>query len=217
LFPTSVHTHEATFETIFGVHKRPTHRNTSWERARFEVSAHRFVDLSEPAYGVAVLNDGKYGHSVVGGTIGLSLVRGPLSPDPFADEGKHRFMYSLLPHPGDWIDAGVVHEAHALNTPLVAVPVAGDATGVPALVSIEGVSLGFSTLKRAHDRDGLVLRLYEPHGIAGRTVLTFSRDVRSATAVTLLEEDMDSPLEHDGPTVTLRVRPFQVISILLEI
>ena len=216
LFPTSVHTHEATFETIFGVHKRPTHRNTSWERARFEVSAHRFVDLSEPAYGVAVLNDGKYGHSVVGGTIGLSLVRGPLSPDPFADEGEHHFMYSLLPHPGAWIDAGVVHEAHALNAPLVAVPVASGATGVPALVAIDGVDLGFGALKRAHERDGLVLRLYEPHGIAGRTVLTFSQDVRAATAVTLLEEDADWPLEHDGRTVTLRVRPFGIMSILLE-
>jgi len=217
LFPTSVHTHEATFETIFGVHKRPTHRNTSWERARFEVSAHRFVDLSEPAYGVAVLNDGKYGHSVVGGTIGLSLVRGPLAPDPFADEGEHRFTYSLLPHVGDWIDAGVVHEAHALNAPLIAVPVANDARGVPALVANAGVDLGFGALKQAHDRDGLVLRLYEPHGIGGRSVLTFSRDVRSATAVTLLEEDADSPLEHEGRTVTLRVRPFEVISILLEI
>ncbi|MBA2248388.1 MAG: alpha-mannosidase, partial [Chloroflexia bacterium] len=143
--------------------------------------------------------------------------RGPLTPDPFADEGEHRFTYSLFPHPGDWIDAGVVHEAHALNAPLIAVPAAIDAPGVPALMTIEGVDLGFGTLKRAHDRDGLVLRLYEPHGTGGRSVLTFSRDVRAATAVTLLEEDADSPLEHDGLTVTLRVRPFEVISILLEL
>lgn len=216
LFPTSVHAHEATFETIFGVQKRPTHRNTSWERARFEVAAHRFVDLSEPAYGVALLNDGKYGHSVVGSTIGMSLVRGPLAPDPFADEGEHHFTYSLFPHQGDWIDAGVVHEAHALNAPLIAVPVAANSEGTAALVTVAGVDLGFAALKKAHDRDGLVLRVYEPHGIGGWSLLTFDRQLKSATAVTLLEEDADSALEVDGNAIALRVRPFELISLLLE-
>ncbi len=97
LFPTSVHAHEATWETIFGVQRRPTHRNTSWERSRFEVAAHRFVDLSEPEYGVAILNYGKYRYSIEGDTIGMSLVRGPLRPDPFADEGEHHFTYILFP------------------------------------------------------------------------------------------------------------------------
>ena len=86
---------------------RPTHRNTCWDAARFEVCAHRFADLSEPGYGVALLNDGKYGHSVHDNVLGLSLLRGPLYPDPLADEGEHRFTYSLFPHAGDWTEAGV--------------------------------------------------------------------------------------------------------------
>jgi alpha-mannosidase len=83
-FPTAIHSHEAVGETIYGVHRRATHRNTPFERARFEAGAQRFLDISEPDYGVALLNNGKYGHSVLGNTLGISLVRGPLHPDPFA-------------------------------------------------------------------------------------------------------------------------------------
>ena len=84
---------------MFGAVRRPTHHNTTWDATRFEVSAHRFCDLSEPGYGVALLNDGKYGHSAKGNVVGISLLRSPLYPDPFADEGEHRFTYSLFPHP----------------------------------------------------------------------------------------------------------------------
>ena len=75
------------FETAFGVVERPTHRNTSWDAARFEVAGHRFADLSEPGYGVALLNDGHYGHHALGNELGLSLLRSPVWPDPLADEG----------------------------------------------------------------------------------------------------------------------------------
>lgn len=81
LFPVAVRAPHATYETMYGALTRPTHANTSWERARFELSAHRFVDLSEPGYGVALLNDGKYGHSARGNTLGLSLLRSPVYPD----------------------------------------------------------------------------------------------------------------------------------------
>ncbi|MER3486844.1 MAG: hypothetical protein C4345_13595, partial [Chloroflexota bacterium] len=83
-------------------------------------------------FGVAVLNDGKYGHGVFRNEMTLSLVRGPIYPDPFADEGHHWFTYSLLPHTGDWVQAGVVFEAFALNSPLIAVPGVVDAGRIPA-------------------------------------------------------------------------------------
>ena len=100
---------------------RPTHRNTSHDAAQFEGSGHRFADLSEAGYGVALLNDGKYGHGVHGNVLSLSLLRSPLYPDALADEGQHHFTYSLFPHLGDWSEAGVVAEAHALNSPLTVV------------------------------------------------------------------------------------------------
>ncbi|MGH3147657.1 MAG: alpha-mannosidase, partial [Rubrobacter sp.] len=90
LFPVAVRSHEATFETMYGAQRRPTHRNTSWDSTRFEVSAHRYADLSEPGYGVALLNDGKYGHSARANVLGISLLKSPMYPDPLADEGDHR-------------------------------------------------------------------------------------------------------------------------------
>ena len=152
LFPLNVRSHEATSETMFGAQRRPTHGNTGWDAARFEVSAHRFCDLSEPGYGVALLNDGKYGHSAKGNVLGISLLRSPLYPDPLADEGEHRFTYALLPHPGDWTEAGVTREAFALNSPLV--PVRGREMPEEPFVVAEGLELALAGLKRSRGRGG---------------------------------------------------------------
>ena len=102
LFPLDINATRATCEIQFGAVERPTHRNTSWDWARFEVCAQRWVDLGEGDYGVALLNDGKYGHSLLHNTLGISLLKGAIFPDASADIGQHRFTYSLLPHQGDW-------------------------------------------------------------------------------------------------------------------
>jgi alpha-mannosidase len=216
-FPTSIHAHEATFETMFGVHRRATHQNTTYERARFEVGAHRFVDLSEPDYGVALLNDGKYGYSAVGGTIGVSLVRGSLFPDPLADEGHHAFTYSLYPHEGNWVTGGVVREAQALNAPLVAVQADAGAAPTPAFLSLTGTELGVAALKQAHDQAGIVVRVYEPHGVHGASSIAFDRPVKSAKRVNLLEEATEGDVDVDGNTVTIDVGPFELVSLLVEL
>ncbi len=222
-FPLAVHSHEATFETMYGVVRRPTHRNTSWDAARFEVSGHRFADLSEPGYGVALLNDGKYGHSAYRNELTLSLIRGPLYPDLFADEGHHRFTYSLLPHVGDWVQAGVVFEAFALNSPLVAVPAAGDGTAGPArwgLFETEGLPVALGSLKPAEDGDGLILRIYEPHGARGTTTLRFAEPVQHVERVNLLEEPVGadaSPVAVSGSAVQLSLRPFEVVTLRVRL
>ena len=122
LTPAAVRAERATFECAFGVVTRPTHANTSWEEAQFEACAHRFVDLSEPGFGLALINDAKYGHSVRGNVLGLSLVRAPVYPDPLADEGEQSFTYALMPHAGDWREGGVREEAEDLNQPLLTTP-----------------------------------------------------------------------------------------------
>ena len=106
-FPVDVRSLRATYEIQYGHVERPTHANTSWDVARFEVCAHKWADLSEPGYGVALLNDCKYGYDIAGNVIRLSLLRAPTWPDPVADRGHHRFTYRLLPHAGDLRDAGV--------------------------------------------------------------------------------------------------------------
>lgn len=215
-FPTSIHAHEAVGETMYGVHHRPTHRNTPYEQARFEVGAQRFLDISEPDYGVALLNNGKYGHSVLGSTLGISLVRGPMHPDPFADEGEHDFSYAVFPHTGNWTNGGVVRAAQEFNAPMTAVTGSASASS-ESLVSSSGLELGFSALKQAHDRDGIVLRVYEPHGSSGESTIAFNRSVKSVTRVNLLEEDLeDGTVPVDGNAVTLGLRPFELVSLLID-
>ncbi len=218
-FPLNVHTHEATYETLYGVVRRPTHRNTSWDLARFEVSGHRFADLSEPGYGVALLTDAKYGYSAHGNLLTLSLLRGSLYPDPGADEGEHHFTYSLYPHSGDWTTAGVVNEAFALNSPLFVAP-AGSGAAIGAemngFLSVDGLPLTLGSLKRPEEGEGIILRLHEPHGNRGRATLRFFRPVRRIERVNLLEEAAaggDLIVEDDGRVVALDVRPFELISL----
>jgi alpha-mannosidase len=198
---------------MYGVVKRPTHRNTTWDEARFEVCAHRFADLSEPGYGVALLNDGKYGHSVRDNVLGISLLKSPLYPDPLADEGEHRFTYSLFPHQGDWVEGGVTREAFALNSPLIAS--AGGASSGRGFAAAEGVELALGSLKRAEDGRGVILRLYEPHGARGNATLRFAFGVARAERVNLLEEP-EGTAELEGGEILLDVRPFEVVTLRVE-
>ncbi|CAA9414362.1 MAG: GH38 [uncultured Rubrobacteraceae bacterium] len=214
LFPLNVRSHEATSETMFGAQRRPTHGNTGWDAARFETSAHRFLDLSEPGYGAALLNDGKYGHSAKGNVLGISLLRSPLYPDPLADEGEHRFTYALYPHPGDWTAAGVAREAFALNSPLL--PVRGGEAPAEPFVETEGLELALAGLKRSEDGRAVILRLYEPHGARGRTRLRFPGGLKAAEMTNLLEDREGEPVTVDGDAVHLEVRPFEVVTLRLE-
>ena len=166
-FPLAIRADHATFECAHGVIRRATHRNTSWDTARFEVVAHRFADLSEHGYGVALLNDGKYGHHALGNELGLTLLRSPVYPDPFADEGRQSFTYALFPHAGDWLTGGVLAEAEDLNQPLLCRPVTAGGPASWTAAAVTGLTLGLSGFKPAEDGDGLILRAYEPAGARG--------------------------------------------------
>jgi alpha-mannosidase len=220
-FPLAVRSHEASFETAFGAVRRPTHRNSSKEQAQFEGSGHRFGDISEPGYGVALLNDGKYGYAADGNVLSLSLLRGPLYPDVLADEGHHRFTYSLLPHAGSWTEANVVSEAIALNSPLAVIPVAGETTsGEPFLEFVEpGPRLQLGALKPAFDGGGLILRMYEPHGRRGQVAIRFGIPKTSVERVNLLEEQVEGePVEltDGGSTLIFQVCPFEIITLRIR-
>jgi alpha-mannosidase len=188
LFPLAIRADHATFECAHGVIRRPTHRNTSWDQARFEVAAHRFADLSEQGYGVALLNDGKYGHHALGGELGLSLLRSPVFPDPLADEGRQSFTYALFPHRGDWLGGGVLAEAEDLNRPLLARAVEAAAESVWTAVGIDGLALGLSAIKSSEDGDALVLRTYEPAGARGDVDVALPDGWRLGDELDLLEQ-----------------------------
>ena len=117
-FDVDVNANEASYDIQFGNLKRPTHRNTSWDVARFEVCAHKWADLSEGDYGVSLLNDCKYGHAIHDGKMAISLVKSGIEPNPVTDQEEHFFTYSILPHKGDWKKGETVKQAYMLNVPV---------------------------------------------------------------------------------------------------
>lgn len=226
-FPVAVRAMEATYEIQFGHVRRPTHTNTSWDQARFEVCAHRWADLSEAGYGVALLNDSKYGYDIRANVMRLSLLRSPTSPDPEADQGWHPFTYSLLPHSGGIAEGKVVEEGWALNSPLRAV--AGAATpahGAGArpssgsLVSFDRPGVVLEALKRSEgDSDVVVLRAYEAHGARGRVGVRVGWRVGAAFRGDLLESGGEAvPVEDGGDhsVVQVDIGPFEIVTLLLR-
>ncbi len=225
-FPVAVHTDRATFEIQFGHVSRPTHENTSWEQARFEVCAHRWADLSEAGYGVALLNDCKYGYDVRGSVLRLSLLRSPTAPDPHCDRGRHRFTYALLPHADDPFTGGVLEAATALNSPLTVVPVEprsplkgplgsreGSLPASMSFVSVDDPAFVVVAVKRADDGSGdVVVRGYEAHGGHRRVRIRVAAPVGRAARTDLLERPRHDLGVVDG-AVCLSVRPFELVTL----
>jgi len=192
LTPAAIRSDFATFECAYGVVRRSTHANTLWDQAKFEVPGHRFADLSEPGFGVALLNNAKYGHSVRGDILGLSLVRSPIYPDPLADEGKQSFTYALMPHTGDWSEGHVREEAEDLNQPLLALAANGLAAGSVSPLKTNGITAAMSGLKPAEDGNGLVFRVYEPRGSRGQFSIDLPNGWQNAGTTNLLEEPSET-------------------------
>uniref|UniRef100_A0A674K353 alpha-mannosidase n=1 Tax=Terrapene triunguis TaxID=2587831 RepID=A0A674K353_9SAUR len=220
-FPLQVRSMNATYEIQFGHLQRPTHWNTSWDWARFEVWSHKWMDLSEHGFGVALLNDCKYGASVHKNVMSLSLLRAPKSPDPTADIGPHEFTYAVMPHRGSFQEAGVIRYAYNLNFPLHTVPAVSAQCPAWSAFSVHSPAVVLETVKQAHtvpsrQLDGLVVRLYESHGSTVVTWLQTSLPVKEAISCDLLERPDPSshlPLEEHG--LKLSFTPFQVRSVLL--
>jgi alpha-mannosidase len=216
-FPVDVLANRATYEIQYGHLERPTHTNTSWDAARFEVCAHRWADLSEPGYGVALLNDCKYGYDIQGNVMRLSLLRSPGWPDPESDQGHHRFSYALFPHAGDLRAAGVVAEAEAFNIPLQWIPVDSGAGSLPArssFVDVNRPNVTVEAVKMADREDAMVVRLCEVWGTRGPARVTFDRPVTAAVRTDVLERDVAPATVVDGG-INLDLRPFELVTLKL--
>ncbi|MDR1146621.1 MAG: alpha-mannosidase [Verrucomicrobiales bacterium] len=214
-FPVSIRSPRATYEIQYGHLERPTHYNTSWDLARFEVCAQKWADLSERDYGVALLNDCKYGHDIFGHTLRLSLLRAPSAPDPLADRGEHEFTYALLPHAGDIVSGRVVEEAYNLNVPLTVSALPKQKGALPAsrsFFSIDRPGIVIEAVKNAEDGSGIIVRLYEAHGTRGPLTLTTTLPFTKAVTTDLLERTTGKVPFHDGQ-LTLTVRPFEIVTL----
>jgi alpha-mannosidase len=214
-FPVAVQSARATYEIQFGHVERTTHTNTSWDQARFEVCAHRWADLGEAGYGVALLNDCKYGYDIRGSVMRLSLLRAPTHPDPTADRGEHRFTYALMPHPGDFRQAGVIAAAEDLNAPLTVVH-GNLATGERrSLVEVDKPQVVVEAIKRAEDSDATVVRLYEAWGGRCTARLRTTLPASRALLCDLLERDREE-VAVNGGVIELELTPFKILTLKLE-
>jgi alpha-mannosidase len=219
-FPVNVLSPLATYEIQWGNVQRATHHNTSWDWARFETCAQKWVDLSEGDYGVSLLNDCKYGHDIHDHVIRLTLLRSPTKPDPMADFGEHEFKYSLYPHMGAWNEE-TQREAYLLNDPILfykskveSKASAGSVSSLQSLISSSSPNVIIETVKRAEDGDGIIVRLYESQRKRGPVQLRVGFAVEAAWETNLLEEN-ETELSVENDSILLDVRPFQIMTIRL--
>jgi alpha-mannosidase len=216
-FPVDVNSDKASYEIQFGTVERPTHKNTSWDSARFEVCAHKYADLSEGGYGVALLNDCKYGYDIHDGTMQLSLLKCGTDPNPEADQGEHRFTYSLYPHTGTLVQSDVAHAAYLLNDPLTAIPACGDADRIPtsfSLLSVESDHVMCETVKEAEEGDDVVLRVYEYKNMKDTVEITLGFDVERAELCDMLEGN-GCEVAVSGRTLRLPISGFEILTLRL--
>ncbi len=207
-FPVAIQATEAAFDIQYGYVRRSNHRNTSWERARFEAPGQRYADLSESDYGVALLNDCKYGYKVVDNVLDLNLLRSPNNPDPDADQHVHEFTYSLLPHTGDLVHSDVWAEAAQLNQGVAQfVGFRNKTAELPCQVEGEGVSL--EVLKKAEKEDALVLRVVEILGRRTKARL-LCRDKKATLVETNLLEWTEEQSFPTADPVEIELGPFEI-------
>ncbi|WP_172254541.1 alpha-mannosidase [Saccharibacillus deserti] len=217
-FPVDVLAEKATYEIPFGSLERPTHRNTSWEQAQFEVCGHRFADVSERGYGVSLLNDCKYGYDIQGSTIRLSLLRAPKWPDTQADLGEHDFTYSLYPHAGSWVSAHTVQAAAALNQELPVVRTTahpGDLSPSMESILFTGEHVILDTIKPAEDGTGLIVRMYESAGGRETVGLNFRYAFERAVLSGALEEDGEELDLIENAALWLTFKPYEIKTVKL--
>jgi len=204
----------ARHEIQFGHVTRSTHDNTSYDRAQFDVCAHKWTDISETGYGVAFLNDCKYACTTKDGEYHLSLIKSGKHPDPRGDEGRHRFAYAMLPHAGGFSVESVVRPAYEFNVAPSVVPASTD---VPSfrLVDVDAANVIIDTVKWAEDGDAVILRLYEAGKTGTHAKLIFGLPVTRVHEVNMLEEN-GRELAKNATSIDVYFRPFEIKTLRLS-
>lgn len=192
-FYTDIRATKATYDIQFGHAERPTHWNTSWDWARFEVCGHKWADLSETGYGVSLLNDCKYGYSIRDNAMKLSLLKSAKYPDTEADMGEHEFIYALYPHEGAVTEGGTMEEACRLNAP--ALVVSGGFRATKRIIRVEetvpdATGVQIDAVKKAEDEDCLIVRMHECRGGRRRVRISSDYPVERIVPCNLLEHDL---------------------------
>jgi alpha-mannosidase len=218
-FPLASTSKFATYEIPYGSIERPTTRNNSFEKARFEVPALRWADEGDGVHGLSLLNSSKYGYDAVGNLLRLSLLRAPTWPDPDADQGRQVFDYAVYPHTGTWKTANTVAHGWEFNYKLRAMQVEPHEGALPpthSFVSLDGTHVVLTALKKAEDGKALIARFYEWAGESDNVTLTLPPGTTSATLTNLMEKPEGSPLSVVDGKVHVPVSPYEIQTVRID-
>ncbi|MGO1470628.1 MAG: alpha-mannosidase, partial [Tissierella sp.] len=214
-FELDIRSNEATYDIQYGNVKRPTHWNTSWDMAKFETVGHQWADLSETGYGVALMNDSKYGYDIKDNVMRLSLLKGPIFPDPESDIGKHEFVYSLLPHEGDYLQGKVADEAWSLNSPLRILE--GEIKNTGQLIEVNSDSAVFvDAIKRTEDQNGLIIRLHDHTGGRRKISVNPLFEYKEWGEVNLMEKDYNRRSISSEEGINFILKPYEIKTLLIK-
>ena len=217
-FPVDIYADKATYEIQYGHIERPTHKNTSWDAAKFEVCAHKYADLSDGGYGVAILNDCKYGYDIHDGVMQLSLFKTPTSPNEIADQGEIVFTYSLCPHAGTFAQSDIPALAYDLNNPMIAVKAMGDSDILPvryAAVSASDENVLCEVVKESECGDDTVLRFYESANKRTQTEITFGFHASKCYLCDMMENELEE-LPIVGGKVSVNLHGFEILTFKVK-
>ncbi len=215
-FPLAATSKNATYEIPYGSIERPTTRDNSYEKARFEVPALRWADEGDGRHGFSLLNNSKYGYDAVGNLLRLTLLRSPTSPDAEADQGAQHFAYALYPHAGDWKTAGTVQHGYEFNVPLTAMPVMPHTGMLPShhsFASISAPNVILTAMKKAEDTDALVLHMYEYAGQSGDIKITLPPGATEAHISNLMETEHGPSVPVAGDVATVPIHPYEILTL----
>ncbi len=217
-FPVNINSDRATYDIQFGTVERPAHTNNSWDEAKFEVCAHKFADYSEYGYGVSMLNGCKYGHDIHDGIMKLTLLKCGLYPNPQADKCHHEFTYSLVVHTDDFRKAGIIQKAYSLNVPLEAQWIGSNNGTLPdrySLVNCKNDNIFIETIKKAENKDGYIIRLYDAFGTRSDVTLELGFDAKTAELCDLLERPQKK-LKLFGTKLSFSCAPYEIITLRIK-
>ena len=217
-FPVDILSDKATYEIQYGSVERPAHKNTTWDAAKFEVCAHKWADFAEAGYGVALINNNKYGYDIHDGVMRLSLIKCGTYPNEDADQGHHAMRYCFLPHAEDWREAGIPNLAYAYNCPLLAAKADG-AGSLPASYSLATAAPSnviLTVAKEACEDDSIILRAYESQGKRTQAMLTLGFDAASAQETDMLERGVYQNLSLTGNQFTTQFKPYEIKTFRIQ-
>jgi len=218
-FPLAAASKNATYEIPYGSIERPTTRDNSFEKARFEVPALRWADEGDGQHGFSLINNSKYGYDGVGNVLRMSLLRSPTSPDAEADQGPQHFSYALYPHAGGWKQAGTVEHGYEFNYELKAMQVAAHAGALPgshSYASVAAPNVILTAMKKAEDSNALILHMYEYAGQSGQVKITVPAGATHANVTNLMEKEDGAAVSVADGVATVAIHPYEIFTLKVD-